>query len=99
MFKELSPGDPVFVVMRDECDDDGWGGPIRVTGYVFIACVSDVVIAAPGINGHRDLDYVLAYLQCLTQEDDELPLVAVPAEDCYLTLGAAKEAMQNELDD
>ena len=94
MIKEISPGTHVFAVLRDDSEE-----PVEVTGYFALAQVLDVVIAAPGINGHRDLEYILAYLMALTKDDDELPLVAVPVEDCYPTLEAAKEAMQNELDD
>lgn len=93
MRAKFNPGDPVFCVLRDNCAE-----PVEVTGYIHLAQVSDVVLAAPGINGQRDLDSVLCYLMNCTEDEDELPLVAVPVDDCYHTLEAAKEAMQNELD-
>lgn len=94
MIKEISPGTTVFAVLRDGSEE-----PVTVVGYIALARVLEVVIAAPIVNGHRDPEYILAYLMALTKDDDELPLVAVPVEDCYPTLEAAKEAMQNELDD
>ena len=94
MRAKFNPGDLVFAVLRD-----GSAEPVEVTGYIYLAQTGDVVFAAPLINGHRELEYILAYLTALTEDDDELPLVAVPVEDCYHTLEAAKEAMQNELDD
>lgn len=94
MIKEISPGTHVFAVLRDDSEE-----PVTMVGYIALARVLDVVIAAPIVNGHRDPEYILAYLMALTKDDDELPLVAVPVKDCYPTREAAKEAMQNELDD
>lgn len=90
----FNPGDSVFVVLRNDCAE-----PVGVSGYIFLARVAAVVFASPLINGHRDLDMLLCYLQSYTETDDSLPIVAVPAEDCYPTKEEAKEAMQNELDD
>lgn len=94
MCTKFNPGDPVFVVLRDDCAE-----PVSTCGYIFLMEVKDVVFAAPGINGARDIDSVLCYLMNCTEDDEELPLVAVPEDDCYHTLAEAKEAMQNELDD
>ena len=86
----FNPGDPVFVVLRNAAEE-----PLAAVGYIFIACVDGVVIATRGINGHKDLDYALGYLLSCTQDDEDLPAVAVPVEDCYPTLKAAEEVVEN----
>lgn len=91
MSNRFEPGDSVYVVLRDNCAE-----PVEVTGYIFLACVLGTVLAAPGINGSRDLDSVLCYLRNCTEDDDELPIVAVPVEDCYTNREAAEEAMRDE---
>ena len=93
MSEKFNPGDHVFIVLRNRLED-----PVEVTGYIFITCVNGVAFAAPVVNGHRDVEFLLCYLQNLTQDDEELPLVAVPVEDCYPTREAAKEAMKYELE-
>lgn len=91
MIERFHPGRSMFAVLRDDSDE-----PVTVAGYIYLARVSDVVFASPGINGCQDLGSILCYLMSCTQDDEELPLVAVPVEDCYATREAAKEAMQNE---
>lgn len=89
----FSPGESVFVVLRDESKE-----PVVVERCVSLACVGGVVLAAPSINGRSELDFILGYLMSCTRYDEELNMVAVPVEDCYTTKSAAKEAMQNERD-
>ena len=91
MAEKFNPGDSVFVVLRDN-----GAHPLEVSGYIFLARVQDTVFASPIINGHRDLEMILCYLMSVTETDDELPLVAVPVDDCYHTKDEAKEAMRNE---
>ena len=89
--KRFSPGESVFVVLRDESEE-----PVVVERCISLACVSGVVLAAPSINGRSELDFILGYLMSCTRDDTELNMVAVPVEDCYTTKSAAKEAMRNE---
>lgn len=93
MAEKFNPGDHVFIVLRDESEE-----PDAVVGYNFLTCVNGVVLAAPGVNGHKDLDYIMAYLVAVSYDDDELPLVAAHIDDCYPTRKAAEEAMNYELE-
>lgn len=90
--KKITPGETVWVVERD-CD----GYATEVTGYLFMAEVSQAVIVTSKIYGLRDFAEVLEYHMEKTREDYETDLSVFPSEDCYSDKEAAIEAIEEEL--
>lgn len=83
------PGDPVWVLERDECDE-----PIEVSGYMFIAEAHDYVILSAYINDLDNVDETLEYHAEETRNNYDTDLAVFPKADCFATQEAAHEALE-----
>lgn len=89
--KNLTPGECVWVIIRDEI-----GEPAEINGYMYLAHVEDAVILTPYINSLTKVEDVIEHLIKETAEDDWLPLVVFPDKDCYLSYEEAQAALEQE---
>lgn len=87
--QEYKPGDPVWVVERDEIDE-----PDCVSGYVFVAHANGVAIVHPYIGECGEIDEILYDCITETRENGECDLEAFPFEDCYHSLEEAERALE-----
>lgn len=89
--QEYNPGDPVWVVERDEIDE-----PDCVSGYVFVAYADGVVIVHPYIGDCGEIDAILYDCITETRENGECDLEVFPIEDCYCSKEDAKNALKGD---
>lgn len=92
--KHFEPGQPVWIVERDE-DGDAFD----IAGYIFLAEVADHAILSPYVNGHDDLEYLLDYHRRETNSDYEADLPVVLLVDCFASETAAHHALDEEQED
>lgn len=91
VIQEYKPGDPVWVVERDEIDE-----PDCVSGYVFVAYADGVVIVHPYIGDCGEIDAILYDCITETRENGECDLEVFPIEDCYCSKEDAKNALKGD---
>lgn len=89
--KPLIPGDTVWVIERDECEE-----PIEISGYMFFAFVGRAAIVSSFINDSETLDETVEYHIEETLNNYDTDLSVFPKNDCYLTRDAAKAALKKE---
>lgn len=92
--QEFTPGEPVYVVERDED-----GNACETSGYMFLAKSADAVILSPYINDLDTLEETLEYHIEQTAEDYDTHLAVFPAADCYENLDLATKALNAEKED
>lgn len=91
--KHFEPGQPVWVVERDD-DGDAYD----VSGYIFLAEVADHAILFPYVNEQSDMEYLLNYHRRETNADYDTDLLVVLLSDCFASKTAAHHALDEEQD-
>jgi len=94
MQQKFKPGEPLWVVERDED-----GNACDVSGFLYMAEVAGAVIVTPKVYGCDSLTEILGYHIGQTAQDYDTDLAVFPADDCYLSKFDAKEALANETED
>lgn len=91
MDKHFTPGQPVWVIERDEYNKE-----TEVTGFIFIAEVTEYAIVSAYINDIDDLDYIMEYHAKESMSNYTANLTAFPIEDCYSNKEEAHKALEEE---
>lgn len=89
--QEYKPGDPVWVVERDEIE-----APDCVSGYVFVAHANGAALVSAYLGDCGDVDAILADCIEETRETGECDIEVFPIEDCYHSIEDAESALKGE---
>lgn len=85
----FSPGGECWVVERDED-----GAAYEISGYIFVAQIPGYTIVTPSLNGHDELDYIMADHVEQTAQIGHGWLAVYPESDTYATREEAQAALE-----